>query len=179
LSNDLEAPDSGAFFFGGLQPRDPQRWFIPIAGDGPDPRDTRMLITNYYFNGRRVIDAVGPNGRGLYSNKTREELEAESGTLTVMDRDAAMAAVDQASSTGPEEITQEAFIDALECLPPRKWQGSGQGMESFRISEPFDGSVHWSFVRIGQRYFKLRPPMRIQHDDLCRMVVSAFPGVKA
>lgn len=139
------------------------------------------MTTTYYATptprfGSFVVDQVGPDGRGMYSRKTREELEAEYGTLEVIDTEEAARRTDAAATTGPREITSEDFQDALEVLPPMRWINRG-GAESFRISEAISGTVHGAYVRIGERYFTLAQPLRVTHDELVAKVREAFPAV--
>lgn len=137
------------------------------------------MSANYYFNDRSAVDRVGPDGRGCFTLKTKEELEAVYGALTELTLDDLRVAIDNAASSAPEAIDEREFINALECLPPLRWKGATGGWESFRISEAFDGSVHWSYVRCGSRFFKLRQPLARTHDELCQLVAAAFPEVRA
>lgn len=136
-------------------------------------------VWSMYFYAERTLDKVGPDGVGLWTGKSLEQLQAERGPVRVVSLEEAQRLTDEAASTMPEEIEEHEFTDALECMPPMKWRGSAQRMESFRLCEAYDGTVHYAFVRIGERHFKFRQPLSRTHDDLCRMVVEAFPEVLA
>lgn len=57
------------------------------------------------------------------------------------------------SLQGPfEEVSEERFLFALECLPPVRWTRFIGG-EYFFISEAQYSSIHSCYVRIGQKYY--------------------------
>jgi len=51
-----------------------------------------------------------------------------------------------------KEIDEETWWDALEVLPPEKWQTVG-GVELFRMMEYLTGSITAHYARLGSRYF--------------------------
>ena len=50
------------------------------------------------------------------------------------------------------EITEDQWMDALEVLPPQKWQ-TVNGVELFRMSEYTTGNITTHYARIGERCF--------------------------
>jgi hypothetical protein len=55
---------------------------------------------------------------------------------------------------GPaKEITEERFLDMLNCLPPSRWI-RGADVETFHVCERLtENYVSW-FIRIGDQYFE-------------------------
>lgn len=119
----------------------------------------------------RVIDIVATGDLALSSGRTKEQLEAEHGSLRIMDAQAAIAAAEARHIQDvPHEITRAVFLDMLDIMPPLKWTGGGPGGESFRIMEPYTYSVHEAFVRYGERYFKFMRPLSDPHHKLIELV---------
>jgi hypothetical protein len=70
----------------------------------------------------------------------------------------------------PREIDRERFWNALECLPPCKWQGMGTDFESFHVSERLSGNVVSWYVRQGARYFEIDQDATMTREQLRAMV---------
>ena len=106
-----------------------------------------------------TIDEVGKRYPGAY--------------LTTYDSAIAL----QASSliTAPVEITEEVFIDALECLPPMDWKGGGNA-ESFKMCEFTSGTITCIYVRIGKRYFSMQDSAFLSHDEIIAKVTASLKG---
>ena len=55
----------------------------------------------------------------------------------------------------PEEISEEKFEEALNCLPPMHWEHKN-GVEQFIVSEPLTGVYHHQYAKfLGKFYTKL------------------------
>lgn len=127
-----------------------------------------------FFDGKQAVDAVGPNGLGLYSGKSQEQMEQErSGSLEIISTEEAFVRMSAAATTGPKEVSSKDFNYALDCLPPLKWSQGGGG-ESFRIPEAMTVNIYTAFVRIGKRYFRLDQPLSVTHSELLAMVAAAI-----
>lgn len=68
----------------------------------------------------------------------------------------------RALRTDPEEITEAAFFEALEVLPPLDWQGGG-GAESFKLSEFYAGNVTTIYANAAGRFWKFRDVATLPH----------------
>lgn len=78
---------------------------------------------------------------------------------------------EDAARTEPEEISEAEFDDKLNILPPRGWvPGRGGGPSSFKICEPYMGSVHSIYAKLNGRYFTFRDDVRMAHDDILAKV---------
>ena len=66
---------------------------------------------------------------------------------------ARIAVAEQSAFIKPwKEISEDAWMDALEVLPPQKWQ-TVDGVELFRMSEYTTGSITAHYARSNGRYF--------------------------
>lgn len=57
--------------------------------------------------------------------------------------------------TGFTEITEERYMDALECLPPMKWHDIEKGLNVFFCMEAWDADLHscYIFDRVNKKYY--------------------------
>lgn len=69
------------------------------------------------------------------------------------------------------EITKEQWWDALEVLPPEKWQKVA-GVEIFRMSEYTSGTVTGHYARLGGRYFSANRDIRTKYADISGEIAS-------
>lgn len=128
----------------------------------------------------RVIDGClevdgQPTDFGLYSRKSKDEMENEYGPMIVLPAREASERAEAATlerNRGVTAISAERFTEALHCLPPMKWTVLGD-VESFRISEPYSWGLHHAYVRIGQRHFCLLARLSATHADLVCEVNTA------
>lgn len=51
-----------------------------------------------------------------------------------------------------KETTEERFIDALECLPPKRWTRENS-KEFFFVGECFTADLYSAYVRLGNKYY--------------------------
>lgn len=120
-----------------------------------------------------AVEVVGPDGLGVYSGKTREQLEEKWGRLEVMSSDELRARTYEQACTAPERTTLENWEYSLNVLPPMNWRRRGH-TESFMISEAWTADVHPVFVRIGSDYFSFQAPRSRSHDELVKQVREHF-----
>lgn len=131
----------------------------------------------------RHLDAVLQYGdgekRGWFSNMTAEQLAEQHGCeVGLMGVDELNRLTDEVFRTEPEQITVEQWIEALECLPPMKW-GSILGVESFRCSEFYSGSITAIYARVGDSCWKFRDNAYMPMEEISRRVLLAMGGVAA
>lgn len=82
-----------------------------------------------------------------------------------------LASVDLAACTAPEDITRAEFDKAFQFGYFVGWFTMGDH-ESFRCPEPYAGSVHMTWVRVGDRCFKLRRPLHETHTEILARVMQ-------
>lgn len=122
-----------------------------------------------FFDGRTAVDLVGPTGLGHYSNRSKASLEEQYGKLELISLDEAVNRVETRACTDPVEVEREEWDEALNVLPPLLWRNDGH-TESFRCVEATVGTVHSTYVRVGNRYFAMQRPIREDHVDLVARV---------
>jgi hypothetical protein len=92
-----------------------------------------------------------------------------------------MSAVEPLDKWGPKpprEIDSDRFWQALEVLPPCKWQGMGTARESFHVSERLSGNVVSWYVRYDKRFFEIDQDANMTRAELFQMVadwIAAHP----
>jgi len=100
-------------------------------------------------------DAQGVE-RCAYSDLTVSEyLKANPGTVAISFDEALerIAKAEDAAYIKPwTEISADAWMEALEVLPPQKWQ-TVDGVELFRMSEYTTGNITAHYARTGDRHF--------------------------
>lgn len=120
------------------------------------------------LSGLSVIDSCRPDGTSWIYGQTLEQLQVRYPDAQVMTLERAASELERlrlARSSGPMEITQEQFIDALECLPPAEWHHHTD-TESFKSSEAFSGRITSAYVRLNNRYFTFHALFGTSHKDL-------------
>lgn len=100
-----------------------------------------------------------PYGGELFEDLVAElnaKREAGSPEYQIMKMDDAMPLIEasqKAKYCKPwVEITKEEYWDALECLPPEKWE-TLNCIEFFRMSETLTGNITAHYAKTGTRYF--------------------------
>lgn len=92
--------------------------------------------------------------------------------LIVIPFDEAYRRHEDAAKTEPEEITEQAWHDALCVLPPVAWMNTSAG-ESFKMLERLTGRITGIYVRIHERHFQFYDDIRTPHDDCCHRVAQS------
>jgi hypothetical protein len=52
-----------------------------------------------------------------------------------------------------KEISEEQYIDALECLPPKKWHNINKSVNVFFISEATINDLHSCYIKSKGKYY--------------------------
>lgn len=99
-------------------------------------------------------------------------LKGDYGTaLTALPAQEAQARYEASFKTPVQEISAEAFDEALNVLPPEDWC-RGRGAESFKCMERIAGGVTSIYVAIAHRHFTFNDHYRTPHDQCCERVVA-------
>lgn len=112
----------------------------------------------FYDNSvNRTIDVCRPGTSvAAFSGETVEAYRKRTGHVAeILDRDEALAREANAALTPWQEISEKAWWNALECMPPLKWDRIG-GAESFFICEAYTADVHSCYIKLDGRYFTAR-----------------------
>lgn len=122
-------------------------------------------------NTNRIIDFVR-DGAGETDIQAIARLKGEYGTaLTTLPAQEAQVRYENSFKTPVQEITAEAFDDALNVLPPEDWR-RGRGAESFKCMERIAGAVTSIYVAVANRYFTFNDHIRTPHDQCCERVMA-------
>ena len=65
----------------------------------------------------------------------------------------------------------EQYEDALECLPPRRWENV-RGIELFIMSEAYTSNIHSHYARLGDRCFTRMCRTTEPYAELAAQVVQ-------
>ena len=132
---------------------------------------TPLIVYFSKDNRPNVYDQINPDtGAGHYGGKTLEQVQAIYPTAQLMGGEEYDRHHDTYYTTDPVEIDEEAYTDALECLPPVAWKMTAES-DSFKMSERLSGSITGFYARIGTRYFCFNADIRTPHDaviEKCR-----------
>lgn len=71
---------------------------------------------------------------------------------------------------GPRESTAERFDEALNVLPPAKWQRMPGG-ESFYVSEPITSDLVDWHVRIGDKFYSIVESRFMSNAEIAKLCV--------
>ena len=93
-----------------------------------------------------IIDLLMPDGiTGAYSHETLDQLRVRYPRAEVVDFDTWMMTKESALLTEPVEISQKHFENALNVLPPVRWNREC-GVEAFEFQEHLSGRVTSCFL---------------------------------
>lgn len=133
----------------------------------------------------RVIDGVMIDDagvqRGLYSGETLDELAQRYPEPKVTTIDHYMAVHNAALRTDPRETTEEAYFEALDCLPPLDWTRA-KGVESFKMEERFSANMTTIYAKHAGRYWSFMDCDDLSADEIadkilaCEVEVLATPA---
>lgn len=98
-----------------------------------------------------VLDAHGVQRTRLLGD-TLEQVRARYPNAGICTIDELIEKQEAGYRTSPEMTTREAFIDALEILPPKAWQNLGT-VEVFKMSEHLSGRMTRIYARIKDTYW--------------------------
>lgn len=117
----------------------------------------------------KVIDGVrlDPQGRqvGTYSGETLEQLAARYPGIAIGLAEDITAQREAGMRTDPAPCDREAFMLALEILPPEGWTQRGNG-ESFKMVERLSGRMTRIYVRTGSRYWTFVDVDTLSHAEI-------------
>lgn len=110
---------------------------------------------------------------GMYSGMSLQKMAEQYGQIAVTSAKEFSRMEDEAHTTAPVEIEQQAYWDALECLPPVLW-GNYRGMESFRFSERYCGNITTIFaISPDRRYWRFQDRIDLPIEALYEKVMRA------
>lgn len=128
-----------------------------------------QLTQCFYVPGQgHIIDSAFQNEAGEWVShihrKNLMQMRDEYPDVVLGSLDEWIDADEKRLISAPEEITEERWWEALECLPPESWQNSGGG-ESFVMMEYYSGRITSIYVRLGKRYCTFHDVATLPHLD--------------
>lgn len=121
-------------------------------------KDGETGIKSTVYMDKNGIERVAYTGylRGLDKDVTLSDYLMENKEAACLPFDEALKRISEAEEgiyIKPwTEITEEVYMEALECLPPEKWQTVNE-VNLFRMSEYTTGSITAHYATFGKRYF--------------------------
>jgi hypothetical protein len=116
-----------------------------------------------------TIDLIREDGLSQVNGRTIEELRAEYPDVMSLSIDEAYARTEAYHRRAPWRITGERWDYMLGVLPPVNWR-SGEGGESFMLSERTCGSITAICYREGNEFWEMQDSTRTPHAKIVRMV---------
>ena len=136
----------------------------------------KMVI---YKEGKGCIQDVlieSPDGilRSQYSGHTLEEYNAlNGGGFVVMTLDEACdkigALEDEKYIKQFVEISEDEYMEMLECLPPQKWQ-TVEGVNIFRMMEYMTGNITAHYVKYNGKFFCANRRTSTAYSEIVREI---------
>ena len=140
--------------------------------------NTEKYLFVYKEGGRNAVTVIGKETLICpWTGQTKEDLLAEDPDLQFLEWEEFSEKVDQNSVTEPQEITQEQFIEALNCLPPLNWYFTAS-FECFHMSEFLVSHYTATYVRYNKRYFMWTDTAHATPTQLKEQLFKAFPEVR-
>ena len=130
----------------------------PFTGRAEDTAAAVVITGGTYPHGDRIYSFITRSGRTAWGGETVAELRAKYPgalvqVLPFVEAYAQQHAADISRHCRPwEEITEEQHDEALNVLPPEKWQRS-HGWSAFRMCEYMTGQITGHYFHVGGRYF--------------------------
>lgn len=108
---------------------------------------------------------------GQYSLETLEQIQLRHKGALLGDAATVQAERQAMMITEPTSITEDEFIQALECLPPEGWVRN-RHTESFKMSEYYSGQITEIYARFSDTYWCFRDLASKTHNDIMHKVLS-------
>jgi len=130
------------------------------------------MVDVAYKPGELHIQTVfDENGRSIYGGKGADTYRALGYEIMSLDRASDLITEEQHKTycKGWTRISEEAWYEALEVLPPEKWQTIG-GVEMFRLMEYTTGAITAHYARIGEYYYCCNESIFTDYEKLVAQV---------
>jgi len=134
-----------------------------------------MIVGNLRDSGKKLVSidvAVTRNGEtvGGYGGRTPSQLADEYDNVRTMPLDEFAALSDAQFRAPVREITQAAFFEALEVLPPEGWTRDESGAQSFKCAERTSGAITNIYAARGGKFYALSDDFTLPHAQIMRRV---------
>ena len=113
-----------------------------------------------------------------WSGQTKEDLLAEDPDLQFLEWPEFSEKVDRNTVTEPQEITQEQFLEALNCLPPLNWYLTAS-FECFHMSEFLVSHYTATYARSNGRFFMWTDTVHVTPQQIKEKLFNKFPELRS
>ena len=117
-----------------------------------------------------IVDAE--TGKGVQSKQSLEEIRLRYPNAVLMEVHAFHTLRENLAKTEPVKISEEEYVDALECLPPLNFINRG-ATESFKMSERYTGRITSVYARLGTTYWTFRDIDTMSHQEILDRIAAA------
>jgi hypothetical protein len=105
-----------------------------------------------------------------WTRETLDQLAQRYPGVVIGEEDSFIEQQERALSTQPEEIIEAEYHAAMSGpWPPLVWQ-LGDGVESFKGSEPVEENVTFIYARKGSRYWRFRGVATLPHPLIAQKI---------
>lgn len=111
-----------------------------------------------------------------WTGQTKEDLLAEEPDLQFLEWEEFSERVERNTVTEPQEITEEQFLEALNCLPPLNWHIS-PNFECFHMSEFLVENYTATYAKVGDRFFTWTDTVNATPEKIKNKLMKAFPSL--
>lgn len=133
-----------------------------------------------------VIDSVVLNADGVqvgeFSRETLEEVAKRYPGVYLAEFETVLEEKRQIYKTVFREISEDAFVEALECLPPVGWVRQRHA-ESFKLSERLFDNITAVYCRLhtagASRFFRFNDDIRTPHETIVERVMREMASLPA
>jgi hypothetical protein len=113
-----------------------------------------------------------------WTGQSKEDIMAEEPDLEFLEYEEFSKRVDRNTVTEPQEITQEQFIEALNCLPPLNWYCTPT-FECFHMSEFMVSHYTATYAHTAHRFFMWTDTALATVDQIKEKLFNKFPELRS
>jgi len=137
----------------------------------------------YYFvykEGSRNAYTIIDKKTGIcpWTGQTKEDLLVEDPELEFLEWEEFSKRIDRNTVTEPQEITQEQFLEALNCLPPLNWYLTAS-FECFHMSEFLVSHYTATYTRAKGRFFMWTDTVHLTPQQIKEKLFNKFPELRS
>ena len=129
-----------------------------------------------YKKGSRRLTTCVKNGRCIYTGKSVEDFLSEGYVKISLDEAITLIEKENDKLLKPfKEITEEAYHEALECLPPQNWR-SADGVSIFQMSEYYISNITSHYAVFDGRYFTAYRRENTPYEEIAKEIKEIVNG---
>lgn len=133
----------------------------------------------FYVEGQTsIIDTIdNKTGLSFFFKRNIEECQKEYPGAEIVPFDYALDRINEALKEKfpmlrPTTISEEAFFEMFECLPPMQYKSTEEGM-SFKMSEMTFGDITSGYVKKNGNYYQMNCRIKTKHEEMLAVCKNA------